>query len=77
MKFNINDNVRVKLTQSGLDALRKDHGKLFKGAFSYIEPDIDEEGWTTFQLWELMDRLGSHIVMGCPLPFETEIEIEV
>lgn len=35
----------------------------------------DENGWSEWQLWELMEKLGNfnHIGMGGPI--ETEIEI--
>ena len=36
----------------------------------YIYPEVDEEGFTKFQLWELMSIYGPHLRMGCNVPFE-------
>lgn len=70
IKFNINENVNVRLTPYGRIILNK--------AFPdwYTPYPEDSEGWTTFQLWKLMAMFGPHTRMGglneC---FETEIEI--
>jgi len=83
MKFNVNDYVRVKLTEAGRLHILQEHKALYDrlqlpaGDYSPL-PKEDEEGWSTFQLWVLMSRFGSMIevgVWGDNLPFETEIEI--
>lgn len=65
MKFNINDTVRVRLTDYGRAALR--------GEFK--PPKQDEDGWSDWQLWALMQAFGDRVNVGFPLCFETEIEI--
>jgi len=69
MKFNINDRVRVKLTKVGRDILKSDNG-----AF-HIPKKEDADGWSSWQLWVLMQTFGGHSMGGMDLPFETEIEI--
>lgn len=42
----------------------------------YIPPVEDSDGWSSWQLWNLMQELGPHIYIGCEIPFETTIEFE-
>ncbi len=74
MKFNINDNVKVKLTPHGIGVLISRHEKLM-GEYPFRMPQIDSQGYTEYQLWELMNIFGEHMGMGSKLPFQTEIEI--
>ena len=80
MKFNINDNVRVKLTELGRQALITNHNEIYGSlpvdAIPPV-PDVkeDEDGWSEWQLWHLMQELGKHIEFGSNPPFESEIEI--
>jgi hypothetical protein len=79
MKFNINENVKVKLTDFGGSVLRKQHDELRKAYSNVIdfpkfqEPEKDENGYSKFQLWALMESLGSYCGMAKEYPFETEI----
>lgn len=80
MKFNINHFVKVKLTDHGRKHLKKLHGELYKHrAFEkipdYKPPKEDEQGWSSWQFWDLMNRFGDVLSNGAPLPFETEIEV--
>lgn len=78
-KFNVNDYVRVKLKPNGREILRKKHELLNarypKAKLHYREPLEDSDGWSKWQLWELMSKFGEHIHLGCDAPFETTIEI--
>jgi len=79
ISVNINEMVKVKLSDKGREIHRKNYEELFKGSsFSheYREPKTDEEGFSEFQLHEIMNEFGSHIIMGRELPFETEIIFE-
>lgn len=81
MKFNVNNNVRVRLTAEGLDILRVQHEKLAKEypkVLAYrapFTPPASVDGWTTYQLWWLMAVFGNYMSCGCNPPFETEIDI--
>lgn len=79
MKFNLNNNVKVKLTQIGRDELKRQHIELYTSLGQPEEPYIpkkeDKEGWSTFQMWSLMNKFGNMIGMGISQPFETVIEI--
>lgn len=66
--FNINDPVWVRLTPRGLAEIQKDAG------LAAIHRHREEvNGWTRWQLWELMAELGKFCYMGGRIPFETEI----
>ena len=78
MQFNINDKVKVKLTQLGRDILRANHRRVFRNnpeLLDYTEPPVDAGGWTEFQLWVLMSEFGQHMTWGGRLPFETTVDI--
>ena len=84
VKFNVNDYIKVKLNKSGIDLMRQNHNKIF-GDFSsdlldkytFQEPEVDEKGYTKFQMWHFMDEFG-HVGMGVfngLRPYDTNIII--
>ncbi len=80
--FNINDYVRVKLTDLGRSVLAADdvlfwarHGGRPSGIGAYKPPKEDSEGWSKWQLWSLMQAFGSHLNLCCDPVFETTIEL--
>jgi hypothetical protein len=76
--LNINEGVRVKLTLRGLQILHDRHEELRPRVAKWPEwkaPPVDKDGWSEFQLWDLMQKFGEHVVMGGPLPFFTTIEV--
>lgn len=82
--FNINYNVRVKLTEFGKQMLEKDYNEFWSahGAgemldkYPYEHPKEDEDGYVKFQLWSLMYQLGKYYILGCEMPFDTVILID-
>ena len=78
IKFNVNHRVKIKLTQYGKDYLIKKHEDFCKKFNIYTDihiPEESEEGWSEWQLWDLMARLGNAFAGGVHLPFETNIII--
>jgi hypothetical protein len=82
MKFNVNESVRVKLTDEGRAILRRNHDELYamlpshvRQEYPYTPPKENMWGYVEFQMWQLMKEFGPHISMGSLVPFETEIEI--
>lgn len=77
--FNLNDEVRVKLNQRGIDILRTGHdamNDLWRGKLGpYRGPKIDQNGYTSFQMWEFMRIFGNTMIMGLDTPFEMNILI--
>lgn len=78
MTFNVNDKVRVKLTKYGSHILKVRYNEITKKYPYLIEstlPVVDDEGYSTFQLWDLMATFGEYLHNGGRLPFETNILI--
>lgn len=78
--FNLNDEVKVKLTDKGREIHRKQFDDLVEGlapchGMVYRPKEEDSEGWSTWQLWNLMHLYGEHCYNGCDIPFETTIKI--
>lgn len=77
--FNINNHVSVRLTPHGRSILAAQDAELLAEAphLKQIDPPKEDAcGWSRWQLWDLMQRLGAHCYNGCEIPFETEIRIE-
>ena len=76
VRFNLNHQVRVKLTPRGRAILERTNAA-YRATLGgeWPLPKEDAEGWSTWQLWSLMEELGPHISMGVSVPFETEIEL--
>lgn len=79
MKFNINEQVKVRLTPYGRALLEVDDHQFWEQAgyqpVEYTAPEEDSEGWSKWQLWELMHCFGKYLSNGGRVPFETEIKI--
>lgn len=59
-KLNLNSAVKVKLN---------DYGKLIYKNVHSSEPMIDKEGFSSFQLWRLMNTYGNYLRIGKDSPF--------
>ena len=66
VSFNINDYVCVRLTDEGRKILTQQHRHV---------PAEDSDGYSKWQLWELMSVFGQHLYNGCIVPFEMTIKI--
>lgn len=79
--ININDNVRVKLTPHGRSILAQRHAEMLKLYPSlrheYPPHKEDAQGWSEWQMWDLMHTFGPHIYLGCDNPIDATIEIPV
>lgn len=82
--FNINDYVKVKLTEKGKYIYYHQHDELNEEILKWggrllnpIELKYDDEGYVEFQMWDLMEIFGRHLCIGCDIPFETTIKLEV
>lgn len=76
--FNINHQVKVKLTEAGIAELKRQNdelNKVFPQANLPFSVNIDEEGYTSFQMWDLMSRLGENMGFHHKIPFDTNIII--
>ena len=63
MRFNINSNIRVKLTKHGIDCFGDYH---IRNGIILANLKTDSNGWTYFQAWEFMAWAGDYMCNGCP-----------
>lgn len=80
--FNVNDDVQVQLTDYGRECLRRNHDEIVSLCGGYDPfplklPKEDANGWSQWQLWELMNKFGKYMCNGCTIPFNTIIRIEL
>ena len=82
--FNMNQYVRVKLTDIGREILQARRDELNAIILStkaqhFDGPLVveDADGWSRWQLWDLMSTFGSRIHMGGRIPFQTDLEFLV
>lgn len=76
--FNINEWVSVRLTDLGRAHHRADFDQWTKEAglnLEYRPPKEDAEGWSKFQMWNLMHLFGPLCGLGREVPFETTIKL--
>ena len=70
MKINLNEKVKVRLTELGVDIYRR---SIYR---SRIRLSIADDGSVMIQWWELMTLYGNYIGWGKPLPFHMVVEYE-
>jgi len=78
--FNINEHVYVKLTEYGKAVHKKTHDDLCKELnlnINYYQKKENEDGYSAWQLHELMRAFGGYMTLGGELLFSTTIKIEV
>lgn len=70
IKINLNETIKVKLTDLGKEIYYHRFDDVNKMARSEVikptMPDVDEEGYTRFQLWYFMQLYGEHFDMFEP-----------
>lgn len=73
--YNINDKIKVKLTDKGKEILAKEIAK--GNSITRLPADFipscyreDNEGYIHPQLWDFMRIFGSHFWNGCPQVIE-------
>jgi repressor LexA len=79
--FNINNYVRVRLTDVGRAELERQHGAFWSRTVrrtnppTYEPPAEDDGGWSKWTAWDLFGQLGHLLFNGGDVPFEMEIHI--
>ena len=71
LEFNLNQTVYIKLTDEGRLFLKQKHDQIWIGpwaAHQYIAPREDSEGWSEWQLWDLMSVFGDQFYWGMTKP---------
>lgn len=68
IEYNLNKTIYVKLNDVGKD-IYKNYIQNLNSNLS-TEPEVDENGYTKFQLWDLIHIFGECIGLGLPTPFD-------
>ena len=70
VKINLNETVKVKLTQFGKDIYTHQYNEIINKhpllKISRPEIKVDEKGYTEFTLWEFMNLYGPYMTIGTP-----------
>lgn len=77
--LNVNEMVKVKLTEKGLDIYweyNRDMPEQLKPSINELRRRADKEGYHSFQIWKLMNIFGASIGISFDLPFETNMLID-
>ena len=72
-EFNMNNSVKVKLNDIGHAELKRQHDALYSDIGidkEYVNRNVDRDGYSSFQMHDLMNTFGHMMVMGCKTPFE-------
>ncbi|MGE3840069.1 MAG: hypothetical protein AB7I50_00635 [Vicinamibacterales bacterium] len=80
--LNLNDHVWIRLTEKGRAMLRErdeQWSKLFASVHGRLTTataqETENQGWSRWQLWVLIETFGPAIGIGCDPPFETTIQL--
>lgn len=74
---NLNDRVRIKLTDLGREVVVKNHNALYGDKAHLYPVDMpvpNDDGWCEMQLWEVMREFGEHMSLGGKPVIETEFQ---
>jgi hypothetical protein len=81
-KVNFNEQVKVKLTDFGISILKERRNELNKQiekrggkGFGEYEVRKDKDGYTNFQLWDLMNTFGNNMTLASKMCFDADIII--
>lgn len=72
-KFNMNNSVKVKLNDIGRAELKRQHDELYKDINinkEYTERNTDKDGYSSFQMHDLMYTFGHMMSITGDTPFE-------
>jgi hypothetical protein len=79
-EFNINDYVYIQLTDVGRAEHKRQYDKLneqlsghLKEKYPYIPPEEDDDGWSQWQMWVVIQDFGGVTHIGFDPPFMTAV----
>lgn len=67
ISVNLNDIIKVKFTDYGRDIYYHRFDEMIARGARFLKPRyprVDEDGYSTIQLWEFMEIFGPHIHLG-------------
>lgn len=73
-KLNMNNAVKVKLNEVGHAEMERQHYELYEELGLSPKPfdrkAVDDDGYSTFQLYALMNTFGHMMIVGGEMPFD-------
>lgn len=83
IRFNVNHDIKVKLTEGGYQLMADEHNRVLstvpgfgKRDWTYYRDLADKDGYTRFQMWRFAELFGPSSYIGGPLLYETNILIK-
>jgi hypothetical protein len=77
MKVNLNNNIKVKLTEAAKTYLANRHVKLFGEYPRFTLPKEDKEGYSEWQLWNFIGHFGEAMQFPVLTYYVEENSIEI
>lgn len=78
--FNANYMVKVKLTELGRQVIEDQHARL-KAEYPKLRVtrglNIDADGYTQFQMWDLIATFGAYVGLARPQPYSMDMLVEI
>lgn len=79
IKFNLNQIIKVRLKKEGIEVLKNQHEEFYQ-KYKQLKPlpftlNIDNEGYTSFQMWDFMQKFGEYMTLGFDKPFHLDVII--
>ena len=79
--FNVNHYVHVKLNDIGIKELARQRAELAAAfpsmSLDHTVPKTDADGFSKWQLHDLMTKFGHMMTLGFEAPFDTDIKFEI
>ena len=67
VRINLNESVKFKLSERGKEIYRHRYDGLWMDGSPYSqEPELDDDGYMSMQLWTFMQTFGEHMILGMP-----------
>ena len=77
VETNLNLYIKVKLTEYGKLVHREYWEPTCNDIkLAYKEPEVDSDGYSSFQMHDFMSVFGKHMIMAAPLVCETNVLIQ-
>lgn len=80
ISINVNETVWVKLTKTGEQFLKRQHDIASRDPQTITKPfklpKTDDDGYSQWQLWSLMETFGGAFNLAIEPPFDTTIYFE-
>ena len=77
VETNLNYYIKVKLTEYGKQVHREYWKPVCNDVrLAYKEPEVDSDGYSSFQMHDFINVFGKHMTMGAPLVCETNVLIQ-